>query len=244
VGTSFHWRFGRTVLAPLLHLGLRLRIEGRENIVRDRPQIIACNHTSFVDPILAGYASGIETWFLAKQEVFDGSRFLAWLIRTYNTLPVRRGANDRTVLERCSAVLRQNRSLVLFPEGTRSRTGRFQPLKSGVARLAISNQVPVIPTYIRGLWQSFIPWMVDWDIVRYARIENPDGRRFRLASLWTSRVFVGFGRPLSPDGFGATREDYARFTEQLACSMGELAHPDLAYEPPRSPRTQRVSECS
>jgi len=230
---SLTWRFATTMLIPLLRIALKLRMEGRENIAQDHPQIIACNHTSHIDPVIAGYSAGLETAFLAKEEVFRASRFLGWLIRKYHSYPVNRGAGDVAALRKCSELLRQNRTLILFPEGTRSKPGNLQPLRPGVAMLAIMNNVPIVPAFISGVRRSFVPWIVDPDIIRYererrtstdehGRTQTEGSLRFRLASLWDSSVRIFFGRPLRPDGFQRSKDDYRRLTEQLYHALLEL----------------------
>jgi 1-acyl-sn-glycerol-3-phosphate acyltransferase len=217
---------------------LKLRVEGREHIRRNHPQIIACNHLSHVDPILVGYSSGLETWFLAKEEIFRASAAFGWLIRSLHAIPVNRRAADLVALRRCSEVLQRGNSLVLFPEGTRSKEGGLQPLRPGVAMLAIMNHVPVVPTFIHGVRSSFLPWLVDPDIIRYLRMQGAEGTlpafasktggvpraemRWRLNSLWSSRVRVVFGPPILPNGLRRIREDYRRMTEWVAEALANL----------------------
>jgi 1-acyl-sn-glycerol-3-phosphate acyltransferase len=220
---SATWRFAVAALSPLVWGALKLRIRGRENIDREHAQIIACNHTSQADPILVGCASGIETWFLAKGELFDFHPAFAWLIRTYHSLPVRRGGLDTAAFRSATRVLQQGHSLVLFPEGTRSRDGPLQPLKPGVAKLAIDNHVPIVPAFVHGARRSFLPWLVDPDIVKYHRRANPGRMKFRFASLFTSRITVRFGKPLAPDGYAESKADYLRLTAELERALKGMA---------------------
>ena len=116
-------------------------------------------------------------------------------------------------------------SLVLFPEGTRSRDGPLQPLKPGVAKLAIDNHVPIVPTFIAGARQSFLPWLIDPDIVKYHRRANPGRMKFRFASLFTSRITIRFGKPLAPDGYAENKADYLRLTAELEQVLQGMAEP-------------------
>jgi 1-acyl-sn-glycerol-3-phosphate acyltransferase len=220
---SLRWQFGKLVLTPLVRLALKLKVRGREHLSRSRPQIIACNHTSHIDPILVAYASGLETSFLAKEEIFRVSPAFAWLIRTYHAMPVSRGAGDLVAFRSCTALLGRGRSLVLFPEGTRSKTGELQTLRPGIAMLSIMNRVPIVPAFIRGVRQSFVPWIVDPDIIRWNERERPGRLRFRAGSLLDSRVSVTFGAAMDPGEFQRERDDYRRFTAALAERMAGLA---------------------
>jgi 1-acyl-sn-glycerol-3-phosphate acyltransferase len=227
---SLTWRFAIAALAPLVRGALKLRVLGRENVNPDRAQIIAANHNSQADPILVGCASGVETWFMAKGELFDFHPAFAWLIRTYHAMPVRRGGFDVAAFKCASDVLRRNHTLVLFPEGTRSKDGPLQPLKAGVAKLAIDNRAPIVPAFIAGARSSFLPWLVDPDIVKYHRRVNPGRLKFRFASLFTSRITVRFGKPLAADGYAETKTDYLRLTAELERALQGMAREDSAQD--------------
>jgi 1-acyl-sn-glycerol-3-phosphate acyltransferase len=245
---TFTWWLAVFLLHPLMRLILRLRIEGRENLDPQNAQIIAANHSSHVDPVIVGYASGLETSFLAKDEVFKASPFLAWLISKYHSYPVNRGAGDVGALRKCSELLGEKQTLALFPEGTRSKSGTLQALRPGVAMLSIMNGVPIVPTFISGVRRTIVPWLVDPDIVRYhkrAVTGEPalsPFARFRIATLWAPRVRVVFGRPIRPDGFQRTKEDYRTLTEQLQTVMLQKqaagAEPRVCTGKERHGRTQ------
>lgn len=232
--SSLTWRFGKAVLAPGVRVAVKLRVFGRENLRPNQAQIVACNHTSHADPVLVGYATGLETSFLAKEEVFKASRFLGWLIRTYHAMPVNRGAGDIAAFRNCSDVLRRNRTLILFPEGTRSKSGRLQPLRPGLALLAIINQAPIVPAIVKGVRTSFLPWLVDPDIIRSNRQNQESPLRFRISSIWNSRVEVHFGTAINPLGLTRSKSDCLRLTEQVAQAMAELAI-ECGAEPERNP---------
>jgi 1-acyl-sn-glycerol-3-phosphate acyltransferase len=220
---SLTWRFAVIVLWPLVKWWLKTKPIGREILRRDRAQIIAANHTSQIDPVIIGVICGRETWFMAKEEIFKVSRFFGWLISTYNAMPVNRSGWDIAALKRCSDVLAQGKTLVLFPEGTRSKSGELEEFRSGVAMLAIMNNVPIVPAYISGLRRSFVPWFVDPDIVRWNKKHFPGKLKFRFASLFTSRVKVRFGKPIAPEGYKREKEDYHRMTAELRQRIVQMA---------------------
>lgn len=214
------WRTGRALIAPLLHYFLRLQVSGRKFLNPARAQIIACNHTSHLDPIVVGYACGFETAFLAKAELFRAG-FLSRLLQAFHALPVNRGAGDVGALRRASALLRANRTIVLFPEGTRSVSGALQPFQPGVALLAILNDVPVVPAFVSGIRESFLPWLVDGDIARRQRAAGVPTEG--APGLRLPRVSVRFGAPLKPAGFERSKRGYQQFTEQLFAALRQLS---------------------
>lgn len=209
-----HWRVVWFLSYPLARLLLGLRVHGRERL-GSGPQILAANHVSNFDPLIVGWAARREVHFLAKDELFRHSRLFAWLIRTWNAWPLRRGAGDAGALKRCSWLLRRRQTLVLFPEGTRSKSGEISKFRPGVGMLAVLNQVPVVPTLIRGMDRSIVSSWVDRDFVRL-------GLRQRSASSHQP-IDVFFGEPVSPVGFGRDRTGYEQMTETIEQRVREMA---------------------
>ena len=109
--------------------GVKLRVEGREYILRNRAAIYAVNHTSNVEPPLLFRA-------------FDLAGFV----------PLERGNRDQSLpaIDRAAESLRAANSFMIFPEGTRSRTGALLPFKKGGFIMAIKAQAPIVPTAIIG----------------------------------------------------------------------------------------------
>ncbi len=132
-----------------------------ENIL-DRPAIYAANHIHAVDSLLISRAYTEETGepirFAVKQGYFDGTgiddkgklgRTAQFVMRHTLQVPVSREGNSRESYMRFEEGVRQTLergdSFAIHPEGTRSNDGRLHKFKSGVARLAIANRVPVVP---------------------------------------------------------------------------------------------------
>lgn len=212
---KLRWRLAWGLTYPLARLLLRLRVSGREHLrtVKGCGLIIAANHTSNFDPLILGWAAAREIFFLAKEELFRYRPF-AWLIRSWNAIPVRRGGLDLAAFRRCSLLLRHRQTLVLFPEGTRSRTGALGTFRPGVAMLAIVNRVPVVPCHIAGLDRSIISWLVDRDFVRQGLRTRP--RR-------TQPITVRFTAPIMPAGFSRDRTGYDQLTREIENRIRNLA---------------------
>jgi 1-acyl-sn-glycerol-3-phosphate acyltransferase len=202
---KLRWRLTLLTLAPLGRLLLDLRVVGRERLVRGA-QILATNHVTNADPVVIGLAAARELHFLAKEELFTASRVFAWLIRSFNAWPIRRGGADAGAIRTCSRLLQYRQTLVLFPEGTRSRTGEIARFKPGVGMLALTNRVPVVPTRILGLDKSWVSYRVDRDFVR---------RGFRKRPQKPARVTVVFGEPVLPGDYRLDRRGYVRMTQTI-----------------------------
>ncbi len=115
-----------------------------------RPYLVVSNHESFVDILLISHLPWEMKW-LSKAELFR-IPVLGWLMRLAGDVPVDRG-NPRSAAEamvRCKQILKQDVSVIIFPEGTRSETDEMLPFKDGAFRLAIDAGVPILPLAVSG----------------------------------------------------------------------------------------------
>lgn len=144
-----YYRVTHALLGGLARLLFGLRIIGAEHLRWRERYLFASNHISYADPPLVGAALDRETWFVAKKELFS-NRFFAWLIRRYHAIEINRDGFDRRTLQRILAILTDEESVLMFPEGTRSRTGKLGTVKSGIGMIALKSRVPVVPVYVTG----------------------------------------------------------------------------------------------
>ena len=146
-----YYRFAYTIvgLELLLH---RMHVEGRENIP-DEGCLIICNHVSFMDPTTVGWAIAKEIYFLGRKSLFKPP-FWSWFLPICNVLPIDREGNDVSGLRRIIKKLQDGDSVLLFPEGTRSRDGQLQPAEPGAALIAIKAGVSILPTRVFGTYES------------------------------------------------------------------------------------------
>ena len=125
-------------------------IEGQENIPPSGPLLVASNHLSNLDPAIVAAALPRPPIFLAKKELFKYS-LGAFLMRGYGAHPVDRRGGDVAALNWITHQLSvENRMAIVFPEGTRSKTGGLLRGQPGIALIAISTGVPVVPVALTG----------------------------------------------------------------------------------------------
>lgn len=131
-------------------LGVRVRVEGLENVPRGACVFVA-NHASNIDPMALIPAIPQRVGILAKQELFRIPIF-ATAMRVAQFVPVDRSDKESTAAAVSLAVqsLKKGLSFVIFSEGTRSPDGRMRPFKRGAFTLAIEAGVPVVPVSIVG----------------------------------------------------------------------------------------------
>jgi len=128
----------------------RLRLSGARIANPRHPYVVVSNHESFADILLISNLPWEMKW-LSKAELFR-IPLLGWMMRLAGDVPVRRGFGPSAVeaIEQCRQILRNHVSVMIFPEGTRSTTGRMLPFKDGAFRLAIEAGVPVLPLVVAG----------------------------------------------------------------------------------------------
>lgn len=167
----------------------RFEVSGLENVPKDRNFILAPNHQSMLDALWIWAALGEEQIDLSKicclaAEMFLNSKFhLAML----GGIPVERSGNTVPALKRGLACVRKGYTMLVHPEGTRSRDGKLHEFKGGAAKLAIDAGVVVIPVRIDGAWDIFPPHR------KFPRLLN--WRKLRRYP-----IHISFGEAVSPDG--------------------------------------------
>lgn len=130
----------------------RFEIIGRENLaaVRDgRPYVIAANHIANLDPVFI--ALTVFDWkrlrILAKEELFRNP-LAGWFLRCMGAVSIERGKGDTSTLDRVTEACRNGRGVLIFPEGTRTKTGNLGVLKSGAFVIAAAAGADMLPCRI------------------------------------------------------------------------------------------------
>jgi 1-acyl-sn-glycerol-3-phosphate acyltransferase len=215
----------KVLLYPIFRLLWRVRIEGRDNVPRHGPAVVAANHQSFCDSLFIPLAVTRRVTYLAKAEYFDSWK-TAWFFRAVGQIPIRRGGGDASARALATAreVLSRGRIVGLYPEGTRSADRLVHRGHTGVARLAMECAVPVIPVGVDGT----------------DRVQPIGWRRMRPFQ----RVTIRFGPPMllerpevaaddPGDGDRRTRDTAAlrAFTDRLMLEIARLAGREYIDEP-------------
>jgi len=194
-----YWFFKYILIGPWLRLLFRPQVEGLENIPKDGPVILASNHLSFSDSFFLPLMVPRHITFLAKAEYFNGTGLKGWFNRWFfsgvGQVPIDRsgGSASDDALHTALRILGQDKVLGIYPEGTRSPDGRLYRGKTGVARVALEANVPVIPVAMIGTREIQRPGKVLPSIKRvgikigapldFSRYEGMQNDRFVLRSM-------------------------------------------------------------
>ena len=146
----------RSILSAVARLIYRPVIEGRDNIPRTGPVLLASNHRSFIDSIVIPLVAPRRVVFLAKSDYFTGTgvrgALMRWFFTAVGAVPIRRGTAGaaREALKSAMEILDDGLAFGIYPEGTRSRDGRLYRGRTGVAWLALTKGCPVVPVGLQG----------------------------------------------------------------------------------------------
>jgi len=139
------------LLTPIIRVCVRVRVEGREHVPKRGAVILASNHRSFLDSIFIPLVLRRRVTFVAKAEYFDNAK-TAWFFRSCGQIPIRRegGSASERALASATEVLRAGKVFAIYPEGTRTRDGLLHRGHTGIARLALCGNVPIVPIGLIG----------------------------------------------------------------------------------------------
>lgn len=186
--------FLRFVLRPTMDVYTRRRTTGRDKLARIRgPVILVANHASHMDTpaILAALPRRLRrrTTVAAAADYFYKNRLVASLVSLiFNTVPLERcgGGLSKRATEHLDRLLEEGWSLLLYPEGTRSRSGGMGRLRLGAAVLALAHGLSIVPVRVTGTHEAMPPGRA-W----------PKRLRGRLLSR-RHKVEICFGDPIAP----------------------------------------------
>lgn len=125
------------------------KIRGIENLPQEGPVILAINHVSLWDPVVVASSIPRQVSYMAKEELFS-IPLLGAIIGRLGAFPVKRGQGDMSAIRQSLKVLKDQKVLGLFPEGTRSKTGELQKGLPGIALLMEKGKATVVPIKVSG----------------------------------------------------------------------------------------------
>lgn len=176
----------------LTTLWFRLRKFGRENIPKEGPAILVCNHLRMMDTACIIAFSPRKVCFMAKKELFENS-FLRAVLTSIGTFPISRGEADLSGIRTALRILKEGGLLCIFPEGTRNKARKepLLPLQEGVAMISLRAKAPIVPMWVDG---GYAPW---------------------------SRCVIGAGKPMDLGEYEGLRRVDAAAMKRLTAKMRE-----------------------
>jgi 1-acyl-sn-glycerol-3-phosphate acyltransferase len=197
-----HYRVAHAILNFLAMILFGFVKRGGGRVPRSGGVIIASNHISYCDPPIVGCGIPRELHFMAKEELFKNPVFAA-LIRSYNAIPLKRSVGDMAALRKAVKLIKDGRAVLMFPEGTRSLSGKLLKAKAGVGMIGVMTSAPIVPVYVEGT------------------------NSLRKAFLRKRRFSVSCAEPVIPseykDQAADPKEHYQRVTDEVMRRIAGLA---------------------
>ena len=194
-----YWVMKYVLLGPLLRLLFRPRIEGLENIPASGGAILASNHLAVSDSFFLPLMVPRRVTFPAKSEYFTGKGVKGSLKRMFfsgvGQVPIDRSgaAAAQSALDTLVRLLKDGHLVGIYPEGTRSPDGRLYKGKTGMARMALEAEVPVIPVAMFGtdkanpigskVWRPYPIRIKLGRALDFSRYQGMEGDRFVERSI-------------------------------------------------------------
>lgn len=181
---------GRGIRLGFALSGIRIVVQGREHIQVAGPAVYAANHASNIEPPVLFDALRVlypRVAVLYKAEL-RRLPLLVWVFDAAGFVPVERANPGQSLpaVNRAAEALKAGKSFMIFPEGTRSKTGELLPFKKGGFVMAITAQAPIVPVAITGARQAM--------------------RRGSII-IWPTTITVEFAPPVPTAGLGFTQRD-------------------------------------
>jgi 1-acyl-sn-glycerol-3-phosphate acyltransferase len=188
--------------------GVKVYIDGIENVDMANAQVFASNHVSAFDIIVLTAISPVKTGWVAKQELFY-IPFLGWLMRANGHVAIDRSSGRKALLsiKKAAEKVKAGNNIVIFPEGTRSRDEKLLPFKKGVFHLCTRTGVPIVPIFILGTY----------DVLR------PDSLAIR-----SGNVYVKFGKCIPTTNYPTSKA--GELMDDLRTTIIELEKETITFK--------------
>lgn len=196
-GLEMFYDFMRIICRALFGIVFRTKVIGLENIPSEGAFILSSNHLSNWDPPFLATFLNRDVSYMAKEELFRNPIFAA-AIRALHVFPVRRGTADKNAIKNAVKILKAGGCLGIFPEGTRSKTGKLGKAEPGVSLIAAMTKAPIIPAAIIGTEKIF-----------------SSEKKF-------PRLAVVYGEPIFFSGSSKDKENLSNFAQSLMNETAKL----------------------
>lgn len=194
----------RWILMRLIDLVAKVEIRGMENLPKDGAFVITTNHLGMLDVTLLYYS--IHRWdvFVPVAEKWERIGFLKWLGRHLNWVFIDRFNPDLKAMRTMMSLMEKGHTLVIAPEGTRSRVGSMIEGKPGASYLAAKLQVPIVPIGLSGTEDRTV----------FANIRK----------LRRSPILINAGKPFTLPPLTRTDRGSAlkEYTDEIMCQIAAL----------------------
>lgn len=174
------YKFIKFISTIIINLFWSVKVEGEDISKYQGSFILAANHVSYLDPIVLGIVVKRRINFITKKEIYDNP-FLNCILKRIGAIPVDKNSTNSASIKKSLNLLKDNHILGVFPEGTRSSDGKLLELNTGMIKIALQADVPIIPVGISGTFEIYPP-------------------EAKFPALFKNQcIYINFGKPYSLD---------------------------------------------
>ncbi len=191
------YKLSTLIIRFLMKTLFGMKLIGKIKLDNTRPGIIAANHQSYLDPPFLGSVLNEEVFFLAKKELFNNKIF-GKLISYYNAIPIKRGAFDKEGFSNCEQILKNNKLMIIFPQGTRKSFSA----KPGIGKIAMDTNAVIYPIKIENITE------------------------FKSCLLRKKRLTFIFGKPINPEYYQhweKKKVNYQKLADKILSEINKLS---------------------
>ena len=150
---ALYW-VAKNIAALINHCVFFVKVKGKENTNNKGRAMIVCNHVSWFDPVMMGGIFKHKIHYIAKAELFK-TKLSQYFLSRMGAFPVARGQGDYAALKKSFEILKEEKCLGIFPEGTRFEEGQMGEFQRGAAAIALKMDAKIIPVYTKGAFKAF-----------------------------------------------------------------------------------------
>jgi 1-acyl-sn-glycerol-3-phosphate acyltransferase len=206
-GMNFPYWISRTVCGLFFNLFFKTRIVGVNNIPKRGAYLLVSNHVSYFDPPLISGTTPTPLYFFGRKSLLKNAWF--WVLhRALNVIPVDLEGNNVGAIKAAIRTLKEDKPLVVFPEGTRSEDGKLKQGQSGAGFIACTAGVPVVPVRVFGTYEAL--------------------DRATTKPKWGMPLTVVVGKPISHveyDPGTKTKDRYRIAVDRIMAAIGKIEKP-------------------
>ncbi len=202
----FVYYFGRGLIRFLVFFFAFWKVKGKENLPKDKPVLIVCNHLHLADPPIIAASIPLKCKFMAKEDLWHNAWSRFW-VANFGAFPVRRGSIDTEAIRSAERALKEGFSVIMFPEGARSPNAQMTPALPGAVLIAARMGVALLPVSITG---------------------SEHLRHLKWCFLHHPKIAVTIGKPfdLPPHNGKITREQRREMADLMMRKIADILPPE------------------
>ena len=226
-GSTPTWKYSYQAIHTLRPLFCSMQVTGVEHVPLEGGAVMACNHPGGLDSFVLGYASPRQVYYMAKRELFNVHPLVTRFLHGIGAFPINRGARDTAAIEHSVKLLLEGRVLGMFPEGTRNRGLPLRRGRSGVVRVALEADVPIVPVAVMGIPHLHRYWRNPFNRT-HVSVQFGQPMRFAVREMekvpeYTTEVMMAIARMMPSELRGRYGAPVASPPENIAPQSGDIA---------------------